>query len=74
MATQRSDLEVRVIGRDELSPQFDKLESRLIRFVGAVGAGIAAVRLTAAPITAAAMTLSSMPMPNVGWAEPKRAM
>ena len=54
MATQRSDLEVRVIGRDELSPQFDKLESRLIRFVGAVGAGIAAVRLTAAPITAAA--------------------
>lgn len=54
MATQRNDLEVRVLGRDDLSPQFDKIESRLIRFVGAVGAGLAAIRITSAPITAAA--------------------
>lgn len=53
MATQGSDLEVRIRGKDELSPQFDALESRLIRFVGAVGAGIAAIRLTTAPIVAA---------------------
>lgn len=53
MATNRSDLEVRVSGRDDLSPQFDRIESRLIRFVGAVGASIAAIRITTAPIVAA---------------------
>lgn len=53
MATNRSDLEVGVVGRDELSPQLDRIESRLIRFVGAVGAGIAALRITTAPIQAA---------------------
>jgi hypothetical protein len=54
MATNRSELEVRVTGRDELSPQFDKLESRLIRFVGFIGASIAAIRISAAPIRFAA--------------------
>lgn len=53
MATNRSDLEVRVSGRDDLSPQFDRIESRLIRFVGAVGASIAAIRITTAPVLAA---------------------
>lgn len=53
MASNRSDLEVRVTGRDDLSPELNKIESKLIRFVGAVGAGIAAIRITTAPIRAA---------------------
>lgn len=53
MATQNSDLEVRVRGRDDLTPALNQIESRLIRFVGAVGAGVAALRITSAPIVAA---------------------
>lgn len=53
MATNSSGIEVKITGRDELSPQFDRLESRLIRFVGAIGAGIAALRIGTAPIAAA---------------------
>lgn len=53
MGTTNSDLEVRVSGKDDLSPELNKLESRLIRFVGAIGAGIAAIRIGTAPIASA---------------------
>lgn len=54
MAKTSSEIEVRITGKDELSPQFQQLESRLIRIVGAFGAGIAALRVGSAPIIAAA--------------------
>lgn len=54
MGTQASNLDVRVRGIDELSPELNKLESRLIRFVGAIGAGIAAIKIGTAPIVSAA--------------------
>lgn len=49
-----SKLRVIVEGRDDLSPQFKKIESGVIRFVGAVSASLAAIRIGAAPIIAAA--------------------
>lgn len=48
----RSDLEVRIQGRDELSPQLSRLESKLIRFVGAVSAAMTAVSVVGFPVTA----------------------
>lgn len=54
MAAATSDLEVRVKGKDELSPTLAQLESRVIRWVGAIGASLAAIKIAAAPITAAA--------------------
>lgn len=53
MAAQ-SELEVRVRGKDELSPTLQQLESKVIRWVGAVSAALAAVKITTAPIIAAA--------------------
>jgi TP901 family phage tail tape measure protein len=53
VGTQNSDLEVNIRGKDDLSPALNQIESRLIRFVGAVGAGIAALKITSAPIVAA---------------------
>lgn len=48
-----SNLDVRVTGRDDLSPTLAQLESRVIRWVGAVSAAMATLKLGAAPITAA---------------------
>lgn len=53
MAT-RSELEVVIKGRDDLTPALAKIESRLIRTVGAISAGLAGIKLTTAPIVAAA--------------------
>lgn len=53
MGTQNSDLDVRIRGIDELTPELNRLESKLIRFVGAIGAGMAAIRIGGAPINAA---------------------
>lgn len=52
MATN-PDLEVRILGKDELSPELQKLESRLIRFVGSISAALAGIKLLASPIKAA---------------------
>lgn len=49
-----SKLRVVVEGRDDLTPQFRKIESGVIRFVGAVSASLAAIRIGSAPIIAAA--------------------
>jgi TP901 family phage tail tape measure protein len=54
MATQQSELNVLVSGKDDLSPQLNQIESKLIRFVGAIGASLAAIRIGGAPIKAAA--------------------
>lgn len=55
MATNpQSNLDVIVRGVDELSPQMKTMESRVIRFVGAVGASLAALRIVAFPVIAAA--------------------
>lgn len=50
--TARSDLDVHIRGRDELSPELQKIESRLIRFVGAVSSALTAVRVASFPIRA----------------------
>lgn len=52
MANQESELDVNVRGRDELSPVLTSLESRLIRFVGAVSSAITALRVVSFPVTA----------------------
>lgn len=49
-----SNLDVTITGRDELSPELAKLESQVIRVVGAVSAAIAGLKIAAFPITAAA--------------------
>lgn len=49
-----AQLDVLVKGRDELSPTLSQLESRVIRWVGAISASIAAVKIGGAPIIAAA--------------------
>lgn len=49
-----SELDVRIRGTDELSPTLSQLESRVIRWVGAISASIAAVKIAAAPVAAAA--------------------
>lgn len=49
-----SELDVRVRATDELSPTLSQLESRVIRWVGAISASLAAVKITAAPVIAAA--------------------
>lgn len=54
MATQKSELEVVVRGRDELGPELAKIESKIIRVVGAISASLAAIRISTAPIRAAA--------------------
>lgn len=55
MATAaQSELDVIVRGDDQLSPELQKLESRVIRMVGAISASLAAIKIGAAPITAAA--------------------
>ncbi len=54
MANDTSQLNVVIRGKDELTPQFNQLESRLIRFVGAVTSAIAALKISTLPITSAA--------------------
>lgn len=54
MATQNSELNVRVTGKDELTPKLKSLESGIIRFVGFVSAALAGVKIGTAPILAAA--------------------
>lgn len=54
MATQNSELNVRVTGRDELTPKLKAIESGIIRFVGSISAALAGVKIGAAPILAAA--------------------
>lgn len=54
MATNDSNLEVRITGVDTLSPALQKLESKVIRFVGSISAAIAGIKLFTAPIQAAA--------------------
>lgn len=51
---QTSQIDVVIRGRDELSPDLSKLESRIIRVVGAISASLAALRISTAPIRAAA--------------------
>lgn len=52
MATARSDLDVRVRGVDQLTPSLSKIESRIIRFVGAASSALAAVKIVGFPVTA----------------------
>lgn len=54
MATQNSELNVRLTGRDELTPKLKSIESGIIRFVGFVSAALAGVKIGTAPILAAA--------------------
>lgn len=54
MATQNSELNVRVTGRDELTPKLKAIESGIIRFVGSISAALAGVKIGTAPILAAA--------------------
>lgn len=49
----RSELEVLLYGRDNLSPTLSQLESKLIRFVGAVSSAVAAVKLLTSPAISA---------------------
>lgn len=49
-----SNLNVNINGRDNLSPVVNQLESKLIRFVGAVSSAVAAIRVATFPIAAAA--------------------
>lgn len=49
-----TELNVRVKGKDELSPTLAQLESRVIRWVGAISASIAAIKITTAPLVATA--------------------
>lgn len=51
MAAQ-SELEVRVKGRDELSPSLAQLESKVIRFVGAVSSALTAIQVIGFPVNA----------------------
>jgi len=51
MAIQ-NDLNVNVNGRDNLTPQLSQIESRLIRFVGAVSSALTALQVVAFPVTA----------------------
>lgn len=55
MATRNeSNLHVSVTGDDQLSPKLQKLESQVIRTVGAISAALAAIQIGTAPIRAAA--------------------
>jgi TP901 family phage tail tape measure protein len=47
-----SGLDVVVKGRDELTPSLDGIQSKLIRFVGAVSSALAAVKIAAFPVDA----------------------
>lgn len=49
-----STLGVNVIGRDDLTPLLNNLESRIIRFVGFVSSAIAGVKVAAFPVSATA--------------------
>lgn len=53
MATEQSELSVLISGRDSLSPTLSQLESKLIRFVGAVSSAVAAVKLVTMPVISA---------------------
>ena len=54
MATQNVDLSINVGMRDDATKQVKHLESTIIRFVGAVSAALASLRLTIFPVTEAA--------------------
>lgn len=49
-----SELDVVIKGRDELSPTLQELQSKVIRYVGAVSAALAGIKLISGPIVAAA--------------------
>lgn len=49
-----SELDVVVKGRDQLSPTLAQLESRVIRWVGAISASMAALKIGTAPVVASA--------------------
>ena len=53
MATEQSELSVLISGRDTLSPTLSQMESKLIRFVGAVSSAVAAVKLITLPVVSA---------------------
>jgi TP901 family phage tail tape measure protein len=48
-----SQLNVTIQARDELSPDLNRLESKLIRFVGAVTSALAAIKISGLPISTA---------------------
>lgn len=48
----QSDLEVRVKGRDELSPSLSQIESKVIRFVGFVSSALTAIKVVGFPVDA----------------------
>ena len=48
-----SELKVTIKGKDELSPTLAQLESKIIRWVGAISASLAAIKIGTAPIAAA---------------------
>ena len=54
MATSRSDLDILINGEDRVSPTLDRIESKVIRFIGFIGASLAAIRISVAPIKLAA--------------------
>lgn len=49
-----SELDVVIKGQDQLSPTLAQLESRVIRWVGAISASVAAIKIGTAPVVATA--------------------
>lgn len=50
MATSQTNLDVNIQGNDKLTPEFNKIQSSLIRFVGAVSSALAGLQLVAFPV------------------------
>lgn len=48
----KTEVDVEIRGKDELSPELDRIESRVIRFVGAVSSALTAFRVAAFPVQA----------------------
>lgn len=49
----KSELDVVVKGKDELSPELNRMSSQVIRFVGAISASLAAIRIGSEPVVQA---------------------
>lgn len=54
MATRDSEVNVVIKGTDQLTPELKKIESSIIRAVGAISAALAGIKIGTAPIIAAA--------------------
>ena len=52
MSTNESNLDVNIRGKDGLTPALNQIESKLIRFVGAVSSALTAIRVVGFPVNA----------------------